>query len=938
SGATTELTHSAEVLPTSAQDADELSVNITIEAGDPYQASSGLSSNVALGLIQGNMTDGTPFKTQLTIDDAATVDLPQRYRADFDLNLSFLDGGTSPATLNIPHIHYESSADETLAEFLLKLNLEVYNKISEASTGTGKSNIFTDSPLPAIAILPDLSKLLDGKVPLLIQARFPEIVGMELTNFTLSEDSTPVSQVAHQFEDGRSRTLGFSFNQQGFGQVIAAAPLPVDGKIQEDTDLRLTIDGTAIDLKLESDRSGNINSAGELVAALDTALQRRLDEGFAPGQRPDVHAILVGDRVAFESPNHTLTVTFQTEERSKVEVNLGLNLVDPDFPDDAGEANEAIEQGLEEGDQSLFNRVSIGTIFGGNLIDIFKPTLEAKGQLRLHVDAGSDHITNFAEQALSIFGVNKGSLELPSATFDLKIDASVSASVGPDDKTGDFGLKPEYGIDEFHFDNIALDVGSLLDNIVKPVANTIGTVLEPVFDVIGSSTDKVDGFINQPLPLLDKLGFHTSLRDIASNLPAFQNLVKIYDLAKQLADVASGIDQFLKNYDGNPIRFGCLEVVMDPDSPLYFPNIKTPVPCELATAVDDIQNIDAGSLLKTKGDVDIEPGGLKLDILTPGAVADLLLGQPLDLLSFNLPKLDLFLGADFGFNFKQLGFNIHAGATIKTNLGIGYDSTGLERMVDAIQAGGVPDFSDLLDGFYIRNNVGPELSLDLSVGGGGHAGPIRTPGFSLGLLSIPPVTVFDASAQASLSGGIAFDLQDPNEDGRLRLDEIMAFTNNLNSPQNLLKMFDITGGIRGGFNASITVFNKTLSTNDLPFPTNFDANFSLQQILGTNFAIENAAQPTPELATIITVDGKPVLRINTGPYASARIAGDTDDSDNPVNISGRQLADGRIELTGYGVTKIYGAANGVPIDRILVVGGRDGDVFDFSNPEVQIVP
>ena len=106
----------------------------------------------------------------------------------------------------------------------------------------------------------------------------------------------------------------------------------------------------------------------------------------------------------------------------------------------------------------------------------------------------------------------------------------------------------------------------------------------------------------------------------------------------------------------------------------------------------------------------------------------------------------------------------------------------------------------MLDSFFIKNNPnGPELGVGLHLSGGGGV-DFTTPSFCIdfgffGEACFPAFTIFAAQGNAyfDLEGG--FDIQDPNNDGKLRLDEIMAVTDNFSSASKVFNLFDIYGAV-----------------------------------------------------------------------------------------------------------------------------------------------
>ena len=234
--------------------------------------------------------------------------------------------------------------------------------------------------------------------------------------------------------------------------------------------------------------------------------------------------------------------------------------------------------------------------------------------------------------------------------------------------------------------------------------------------------------------------------------------------------------------------------------------------------------------------------------------------------------------------------------------------------------------------------------VDLNAGGGGSIGPIGGPW--------PVDPLLDARARIDVGGGVGLDLMDPNEDGRLRFDELLHVTDNFRSPENLLCIFDI--GINGSFdlNASITILGLTLGTDDLPFPTSFDFEISASDIFGA-LGFDCDGRIAPILAEEIEDDGSTVLQINAGAYAQNRLFGgpllpeagpDVLDADRMISdVNGVEVivsgTNGNVTVampnlrTRAGklfdrekVTKTFSGT----YDRIVVVGDEGNDVFDFS--------
>jgi 6-phosphogluconolactonase (cycloisomerase 2 family) len=551
-------------------------------------------------------------------------------------------------------------------------------------------------------------------------------------------------------------------------------------------------------------------------------------------------------------------------EKTSLTLTAGIDLIDPSFSPD--------------------NRLTLAELESAALSDVIRPVMSGDAQVRLHVASDADKITGFVEQAL---GLGAGALELPGVEFDFIVDASVNLV----DDGGTLGF--HRSLDRLSFDNVVLDVGGLLNKIAVPAANVFEQTLGPVFNVIGGGASAASGFLNKKVPILS---------DVFPHVTSYKSLLP-RTLADGLDDFFVGIEQIttvadsVSNYSGEPISFG--NVVYNQEKGKFEFEEALSIP-DTSVSLDDFQ-------------AEFTPGGFSLDIITTDSMLDMLLGNPFDIVSFNLPDIDVALHQSFGFDFKVLEFSVAGNASLTLEpLGLVYDSTGLANIVNAVRSNAAPDFSDLLDGFYISNAIGPVLTLAVDFSGEGRIGD---------------PDVFGAEGNASLSGKVELGLLDPNGDGELRLDEIVAVTNGFQQPEKLLSLFDIGVTIGGEFLVQGTIAGVKISSKDLGIPTEFGATLELKDVFGSKNAnqyVPNADQKPPILATPIVQDGEHVLRLNVGPYANARIYGNTDDSNGAI-ISVRQITGG-VEVSGYGETQPYFGN----FSRVLAVGGEGDDELDLS--------
>ncbi|QDT78225.1 Bifunctional hemolysin/adenylate cyclase precursor [Gimesia maris] len=713
-------------------------------------------------------------------------------------------------------------------------------------------------------------------IPIDATIDFEALTGSDsLANLGFSIETTGSLRVNVDWEAylGWGMTLGNELTGVEPGFFLDAAALDDAG--EEVKEIRLTIDITA---------APATDAFGQEIPGAPSGLSGNVALGFVNGSVVDGTVNPETGQVE----NTSFTVDFT------VDINDDSFVTDPDAF-------------LIGPNQALFDRVThhelLEKIDQKHVPDVLTPQIDVDGQIRLHFETDTGSLPGYSEQQL---GFIDGSLGLPEIAFDLNVDASISHRY--------FSLPNQFvtipDIDHLAFNNVTLDVTPLLNGIVTPMANLVGGTLGPLFNVFGVGLDAGVGFLNAPLPILDVIGpaMGFGQPSILSLSGVGDKLNPLFSAVGDIVGLPADITDFLQSYNGDPINFGSYEYDFDaaPNEPKFN-----------RTQTSLAGTIDSEVFTSLYGER-LQRGGFNLDIIEPGEILDMLIGNPFDIVSYNLPAISLDLSGDFGFDFKALNFGIHAGANLDLKpIRFVYDSSGLETIVDATRAGVIPDYKDLLDGFYIRNSPGREFNLSLDIGGGG--------GVDIG--------VFFANANTSLAGDLFFDLQDPNEDGKLRLNEIFAVTDQLSSPQNVINLFDAGIDIDGSFDFSggfrifllLKTITQSVSLSGLGIPSNINLGLSLSDVLG--YSVSEQPEGEPSLGTEFIEAGQKVLRINAGLFADDRVHGSTNDSGG-IDVSGR---DGSIIVTanlpGQGLVTQSFDAN---VDRVVIVGTENNDRIDFS--------
>ncbi|MFO7902095.1 MAG: hypothetical protein R6U98_05505, partial [Pirellulaceae bacterium] len=995
-----------------APDVEELLFSIDV-------TTPGLSTNVALGLIQGELTDGTEEATSITLPGSPAgeyfeIDDPLISFGSRDFDFEIITYDENVNQIKSTRLTYSADDDwsdiDNMLELIQQLNVDLIDE--------------------QITVVPNLDDFMEPS--LIFRARSAEIKHMELRDHakTLGMDATPEMEenldYLTMYEDQRTFGLGFTgeetYDGSGLtaqleapwaGQLSDASTMSKDFEVGGDfssfaynTAFTLNIGGTDVavgafmgqpvrgediytQMSLEGlrDRLSRalevaLGEAGLDSDAVTVELVDTTSEEVGPGEFRVMSGKLrfVSSQilsVAVDTLDHTRVriagaidlgniddastppaglgyqhrawseleeatdtyvlepagsipssiddVDFDMTWNNTTTVNIGWikDVHDPpashaEFADSLqaavnsafgtyGIPDGAVEVYVNGDDQIgfrsdapikvVFNdpdddgKVNLPELFSGNSMNF-----ELEGYLltRFDVDANMEHIDDFLANAINSFGIDGfGGFGLPRVLFDLKMDLGFTVSFP--DYSGDSPL--EYDIGVLKFDMVQVDLGKLMNSIVKPVVGGVLDVIGPVLDVVGNSED-VAGWITQDLPVLDDLGIDVSIADVIG-LDAEQ-IEKFYDAVGALIELKNVIDGWSGDQDAM-LQLGCWAVDLDPESNTFIGKIKIPLPCEVFEVKEGVEDAIEDNELLNALSMASDAGGFQLAILEPESIMNMLMGRPFDIVGYTLPELNLTAGTEVGFDAGPLGFDIDVGGRIAmAPVGIMYDSTGLEKIITAFQNDITPDPLDVLDGFYIPNSVGPEFSLEAWAKGRGEI----------------DLLIASAGAKIWLEGGISFDILDPNEDNKLRLEEILGVTENFSHPENIIWLFDSTVSLGGGFEAWGSLGPLKLSVGG-----DFDVSLSLSDIVGSFF--DKPDYYDPVLGEIVDNDG--TLRLNCGPHASSRVFGDVvDDEAVSYTVSG---SSGSLSISD-GKGNSYEISD--PVDKIVATGTKFDDTFDLS--------
>lgn len=632
----------------------------------------------------------------------------------------------------------------------------------------------------------------------------------------------------------------------------------------------------------------------------------------------------------------------ETEGDVSLTIDWGLNLaLGLDFVN--GAYLDFGTEGEDEGDLRFGVTVGLPTSIKGNLgfLQLTAGEREGGPVSGLTADFAVDIVDGNDEEVGVVGFANLGSISFApsvnaSADVDLDLELSVGDGVFPTitsafvmdwDLIGEDGGNVPVaeigdaigkGLQKVGFEDVELDLGSFLSDFLAPTLGAVQDVTEPLSDIID--------FITAPLPVISDLGPSLSLVDIAE---VFGDV----DLGfiDSIADVVALVNAIDTN-SGEPIAvpYGDFTIYERGDgtngTDAGDANLSDPR-ADLSGLADDPARNDstkAKSLDNQLKSGSSGGGASKLSKLKsagsfaiplfddPTQVFGLLTGSgDATLLTFDMKPLSV----DFEYSqyfpiFGPLGAAVTGSLGLTADFAFGFDTTGISQFADS-------DFRNpeyIFNGFYVSDTDDPlgtgedvaELILNLGLSASAE--------LNLGIAK--------GGAGGGVFADIFFDLYDPNDDGRVRIEEILGsienqiqFADGAAKALAPLAIFDVTGEIYAKLFAYLTLGVG-------PFSVDYD--FDITPPI-TILDFEIPFERPPQLLT--EVDGGAV-QLNFGELAEFRGEGDLSDSDDNIVVSG-----GGRSLTVNGVT--YSLDQ--DLEEIVILGGAGNDRIDVRGVSSNVV-
>ncbi|MBT8197703.1 MAG: hypothetical protein KJO84_04285, partial [Acidimicrobiia bacterium] len=324
-----------------------------------------------------------------------------------------------------------------------------------------------------------------------------------------------------------------------------------------------------------------------------------------------------------------------------------------------------------------------------------------------------------------------------------------------------------------------------------------------------------------------------------------------------------------------------------------------PAETDPAKQKDRLKDTDAEKSLLSKSDIDVDTSfdaGISFPFLDDATeIYGVLLGFDTTLFRFEA-EMSASAGLSKSFFFVvgpvPLELTIGGSITLAGRVALGYDTYGMRSFLAGEDP---PPNGYVLSGIFFD---------DLDADG------VDVPEASLTVAFTASAAVSILIFKAGLEGGVSFtlglDLNDPNGDGKVRIEEIGLFAN------NPICLFAVTGTI-GWFLAAFLEIDLFFWSKRITF-TLFRGSVEV-------FRLE-CDPPVPVLATVAGGD----LGLNVGPDAAARnvYPGETAEQIRVRQLSETTAHGTRVSVTAFGIYQEYT----VPVGgRISVDGGSDDDAI-----------
>jgi len=508
----------------------------------------------------------------------------------------------------------------------------------------------------------------------------------------------------------------------------------------------------------------------------------------------------------------------------------------------------------------------------------------------------------------------EGEATLPKLIADLHIDwhwslTNESDADALEDNTGTSCIDDADNCFEIKLDNLVVDAGTFLSKFLGPVFDDVKQYTEPLQPIIDA--------LNEPIPVLTELsGSPVTLLTLCESLcPGDSNL----DLIIYIVKLVSFINDIKTPPGGDlTIPIGDGTFILDgqrlQSGPLASSQAGSAFEAGQLSGLSSLlgsfdsklpDGLSSGEVQNTSG---LQSIGVSFPFLEhPEQLLMMLFGQDVDLVLWTPPPLQ----AGFSYSMKfgpiwalpPVFLEVGGSVSITGRFGLGYDTQGIREVLFE-----EADEWSLLNGLFLVDRWDGQDLNELE---------LRGEIFANAQIS---VIIFSAGAGGSIYLTIGIDLQDPNNNGKLKFQEVATI---LEATANPFCLFILNGK----FGVRIYVFVEV----DLFFWSKRWEE-TLADIVILSFQVQCDFNKVPVLASDA---GGGVLLLHMGPNSDMRGSGSVGYAATAEEFRVTQEGDGSLTVTAFGYSQNWckpGAKDGPPPcggwTQVVADAGHSGDPSD----------
>lgn len=523
----------------------------------------------------------------------------------------------------------------------------------------------------------------------------------------------------------------------------------------------------------------------------------------------------------------------------------------------------------------------------------FQASIDSTGGLVTDLDGDSFSTSLSGDAGLDLAVEVRGTTGftetlLPTITGNFQVDFSIPEFDPIDDPVPDT-------VPSVRIENVEMDLGEtlgLLGDVFGPLANDVfgSFPLKPLLNTITAPIPLISPAAMELFPALDLIDDERiNLLDLAAityglnggdtdTISAFSKAFSLIQALQALGDMGSDGGSVIQLGDfqlvGGGSGEGAQQIGTLAENPL----------AQLASALGALGAPDqgegmgapAGSLADILGET-----GFSIPLLSdPTAIIDLILGNPVKLIEYDVPKLAFTAGFSKFFPvIGPIGVAFKGDFSAAIDIDIGYDTAGILS-------------GNFLDGFYFTTKPGPEVVVDGDTVNYQPAGVVTA---GIGAYAAVNAGIAEVGIGGGVEAGLQTYLNGATGDGKLRLSTIAGGC-----------LFD---PITGQFGVKVQVYFEVGIG-----PFSYTQRYDLVKETLANFSFgcpPPMTRPDHGLAAL-NVHGASVLTLNAGERAGFRRINQDFGEDVDETYVITNAAGGALNVSAFGINEINGNPNAGP--------------------------